>query len=98
MPRPRATEAPTIDLTAPPVVADGQLGATASETSVYEEPQWGARRLGYLRLRAVVPRAGEPKNKSAKCPGGWYRVLPRGYVCAGALATIDVGDPRVKAA
>ncbi len=79
-------------------VAGGFLAAVASETSVYEAPRWGSKRLGYLRLGAVIPREAEPAGRGGRCPDGWYRVAPRGYVCAGALASIDPKDPRVLAA
>jgi len=32
------------------------------------------------------------------CPGGWYRIYPRGFVCAGEEATPDVSHPIVRAA
>jgi hypothetical protein len=74
------------------------LVAVAAETSVYPEPRWGSHRLGYLRLGAVVRRAHDPELANARCPGGWYRVAPRGYVCAGPLASLDPKDPRAVAA
>jgi hypothetical protein len=71
----------------------GELAAIATETSVYPEPRWGARRLGYLRAGAVVRRGAEPVATGPRCPEGWYHVEPRGYVCVGALATLDVHHP-----
>src|SRR5690606_36486026 len=31
------------------------------------------------------------------CSGGWYPVVPRGFVCVGATATLDAADPLVAA-
>jgi lipoprotein-anchoring transpeptidase ErfK/SrfK len=73
------------------------LGVIAGQANVYVEPSAESRRLGYLRLGAVVRRAPEPAGR-AGCPGGWYKVEPRGYVCVGDEATLDVSHPVVRAA
>jgi hypothetical protein len=75
----------------------GELAAIATETSIYDEPRWGARRLGYLRAGAIVRREAEPSASGPRCPEGWYRVEPRGFVCVGALATLDVHHPVARA-
>jgi hypothetical protein len=82
---------------APP--GDGQplLGITAFVAPVYKEPRDTARKLGYLRVGAKVVRSAEPAGKSG-CPGGWYGIQPRGYVCVGDEATIDLDNPMLKAA
>jgi len=86
---------------APPPPRDGrevlELASTAKETWIFAEPQWKARRIGYLRAGAVVERRAEPVAKNHACPEGWYRVEPRGYVCVGDKATLDVFDPVVEA-
>ncbi len=78
---------------------DGQpmLGITAFVAPVYKEPRDTARKLGYLRVGARVVRSAEPAGKSG-CPGGWYGIQPRGYVCVGDEATLDLDDPMLKAA
>ena len=48
-------------------------------------------------MGALVPRAAEPVDK-AGCPGGWYQIKPRGFVCAGEDATTDLSSPILKAA
>lgn len=70
-----------------------KLAAIALETSIYEEPRWSARRIGYLRVGTVVPRETESSGTGPRCPGGWYRVAPRGFVCAGAFASLDPNHP-----
>jgi hypothetical protein len=101
---------PTAAATGEPEVADGgtdggaraadpgstgELASIATETSIYEEPRWGAHRLGYLRAGAVVRRSAEPVATGHRCPEGWYRVEPRGHVCAGSMATLDPQHPVV---
>jgi hypothetical protein len=87
--------APMTSVAAPP---EGPLlGALAFATTVYDKPNKGSRKLGYLRVGAVVPRGAEPAGK-AGCPDGWYGIEPRGYVCLGEEATIDLDDPLLRAA
>jgi hypothetical protein len=73
-----------------------ELASVARETWVFAEPRWSSRRLGYLRAGAIVERRARPAGH-ASCDGGWYRVEPRGYVCVGPTATLDVFDPVVEA-
>jgi lipoprotein-anchoring transpeptidase ErfK/SrfK len=73
------------------------LGITAFVATIYKEPRDTSKKLGYLRVGAKVPRSAEPVGK-ANCPGGWYRIEPRGYVCAGDDATTDLDKPILKAA
>jgi len=74
-----------------------KLVATAMETYVQLRPSHRATRLGYLRAGAVVARAAEPVGFDG-CSGGWYRVAPRGYVCAGKSAVLDARDAMAEAA
>jgi lipoprotein-anchoring transpeptidase ErfK/SrfK len=73
------------------------LGVTAFVTTVYKEPRDTARKLGYLRVGQTVARSAEPVGK-AGCAGGWYEIAPRGFVCVGKDATIDLSDPVLRAA
>ena len=73
-----------------------ELASTAKETWIFAEPHWKARRLGYLRAGAIVERRAEPAAKNHGCPEGWYRVEPRGYVCVGPTATLNVSDAVVE--
>ena len=74
-----------------------ELASTAKETWVFAEPNWKARRIGYLRAGAIVERRAHPAAKNASCPEGWYRIEPRGYVCVGDKATLNIFDPVVEA-
>ncbi|HEU4413061.1 MAG TPA: L,D-transpeptidase [Polyangiaceae bacterium] len=74
------------------------LGVIGGQANVYAGPSPESRRLGYLRLGAIVRRDPEPAGR-AGCPGAWYKIEPRGYVCAGGDdATIDPNHPVLKAA
>ncbi|MCC6647812.1 MAG: L,D-transpeptidase [Polyangiaceae bacterium] len=45
----------------------------------------------------MAPRDGDAVGRSG-CPGGWYRIKPRGFVCVGPEATIDPEHPVLRAA
>ena len=63
----------------------------------YSRPDATSKRVGYLRLGGSVARDPKPAG-TAGCPGGWYRVYPRGYVCTGTDATTDPENPIARAA
>ncbi len=71
------------------------LGARAQIVHVYAEPKAGAMKLGYLRAGAVVERDEKPTALEG-CSKGWYGIRPKGYVCVGDNATLDMDDPIVK--
>ena len=86
--------------------SDGpMLGAAHFQTHVYEKPDYGSTRIGYLRAGAKVPIpgavVGEPikRIKTPSCKEGWVAIAPRGYVCldkgGGAL---NLEQPNVKLA
>ncbi|MGK3994658.1 L,D-transpeptidase [Sorangium sp. So ce1024] len=73
------------------------LGVTSFVATVYKEPRDTSKKLGYLRVGSRVPRSAEPAG-TAGCPGGWYAIEPRGFLCVGQDATLDLDDPILKAA
>jgi hypothetical protein len=79
--------------TAPPKIP--KLGARAQIVHVYAEPKAGAMKLGYLRAGALVERDERPSALEG-CSKGWYGIRPKGYVCVGDHATVDMDDPIVK--
>ena len=84
----------------PPPPADGpRLGAVANTVTVYDRPSRRGKELGELHAGATVARAAAPLAKAGKkgCDGGWYAIHPRGYVCAGAGATVDLAHPTLTA-
>jgi hypothetical protein len=80
----------------PPRPEIDELASTAKETWVFAEPHWKARRLGYLRAGALVQRRAEPVTRNHACPDAWYRIEPRGYVCVGSTATLNVSSAVVE--
>jgi lipoprotein-anchoring transpeptidase ErfK/SrfK len=80
---------------APPVEA--RIASIAMRTWIYLEPDDDAQKLGYLRAGAVVPRSAEPAGTQG-CEGGWYQIEPRGYVCNGKGASLELDHPVVQAA
>lgn len=85
-----------------------RLASIGRETWIYAEPRFKARRIGYLRAGAVVPRSKEAVATGG-CKGGWYRVGANepegtalkgrhtGYVCLGRTASLNPYHPVVEA-
>ncbi|WP_425394815.1 L,D-transpeptidase [Chondromyces crocatus] len=92
-----ATQGLNAEPVPPPPPDRPMLGITAFVTNVYSEPRDTSKKLGYLRVGTKVARSDEPAGK-AGCPGGWYQIHPKGYVCVGKEATLDLDDPLLKAA
>ncbi|MRG90825.1 L,D-transpeptidase [Polyangium spumosum] len=81
------TDEPPPEVPSPP--ADGpKLVVLQSGTVVYDRPSTKGKPLGELRAGAQIARSSEPFTRR-ECPGGWYVVRPRGFVCAGEAATTD---------
>jgi lipoprotein-anchoring transpeptidase ErfK/SrfK len=100
---PSASSAPpgptlgTIDDNLPFSPTGLRLASTALRTWIYTDVGPKRTRYGYLRAGTVVD-ARPPEIKNAGCEGGWYRINPRGFVCIGLGATLDLNHPVVKAA
>jgi hypothetical protein len=89
--------APGMAATPPPPPGGPRLGITAMQVWVHESANASSRKLGYLRLGATIARGASPAGTEG-CPGGWYSVYPRGFVCVGEEATLDASAPLVRAA
>ena len=63
-----------------------KLGAVHLAAPIHIKPDRRSRKLGYLRAGGTVVR-GEKPVLLDDCEGGWFRVLPVGYVCAAHEAT-----------
>lgn len=89
----------TVSAGAQPVVLSktARLASIAMSTVVYAAPSDTAKKLGYLRLGAIVART-DTDHGTEGCPGGWYGVAPRGFVCIGKNATLDLDNPLLRAA
>lgn len=76
-----------------PFTPDGtRLASIAWRTWIYTNVGKQRTRYGYLRAGAIVDARG-PAIKNDGCDGGWYRVNPRGFVCLGLGATLNLLDP-----
>jgi hypothetical protein len=74
-----------------------KIASIAMRTWIYVAPHDRSTKLGYLRAGAVVDRA-EVSAGTDGCAGGWYRIVPRGYVCVGKGASLSLEHPVVQAA
>ena len=70
--------------------------AKVMQTWIYSEPRQDSGKLGYLRLGSSAAINAKPV-RGASCPGGWYSLVPRGFVCLDASSTTDGNDPIVRA-
>jgi hypothetical protein len=73
-----------------------RLGSVANVTPVLDKPTPGAQILGYLHAGSTVTRSAAPVGNEA-CAGGWYAVYPKGFVCAGEAASLDLNHPTLLA-
>src|SRR5450755_1775299 len=76
-----------------PFTPDGtRVASVAWRTWIYTNVTKQRTRYGYLRAGAIVDARG-PALKNDGCEGGWYRVNPRGFVCVGLGASLDLNEP-----
>jgi hypothetical protein len=92
---PAPAPAPTADAPAEP-----RIWAKARFAWIHADPMPTEAWIGYLAPGTSVRLKGG-NVKASRIFGGrdcdaWYAIEPRGYVCAGATATIDENDPAVK--
>ena len=73
-----------------------RLGAIKMVAAIYSKPDRRSPKLGYLRAGGTVVR-GEKPVANDDCPGGYFRVLPAGFVCATDEATTDLNQPLLRA-
>lgn len=73
-----------------------KLGSIADITPVYDRPGPDGKQIGYLHAGAKVARAVKPYSRE-DCAGGWYPIRPRGFVCVGPTATLDLSHPTLAA-
>lgn len=79
--------------TVPVPPADGpRLLAVVPSVPILEAPKAEAKQIGVLRGGSSVARSKEPISREG-CPGGWFPVRPRGFVCVGQVATLDMNHP-----
>jgi len=80
-----------------PFTPTGERAASVAwRTWIYTDVGPNRTRYGYLRAGATFDVRG-PAIENDGCRGGWYRVNPRGFVCLGLGATLDLAHPVVTA-
>lgn len=81
-----------------PFSPSGLRGAsTAWRTWIYTDVGPRRTRFGYLRVGSIVDLRGPPIVNEG-CAEGWYRINPRGFICIGKGATLDLETPIVRQA
>jgi hypothetical protein len=73
-----------------------KLGAIAELVAVRDATDTRSSVSGLLHAGARVARSAEPVTRDG-CEGGWYAIRPRGFVCAGVAATVDLTHPTLAA-
>lgn len=73
-----------------------RLGAVQMVAPIYQKPDRRSAKLGYLRAGGTVTR-GEKAVLFDDCQGGYFKVLPAGFVCASDDATTDMKHPILRA-
>ncbi|PIE05611.1 MAG: hypothetical protein CSA75_03855 [Sorangium cellulosum] len=83
-----------IDLASIPVPPpDGpRLASIDQSTPIFVRPALDSAKIGLMKAGASVARSEKPVT-SVGCPGGWYAIRPRGFVCNGQKATTNLGHP-----
>lgn len=71
-----------------------RIFAKALRAWVFAAPSPLSPKLGYLRAGASSPSTAKPVGFDG-CPGGWFSIVPEGFVCVGATATTDPLDVMV---
>jgi hypothetical protein len=75
-----------------PLLLLPELFAVHREVFVFSAPSPKAKKIGYLRAGARVRRS-ERAIGGEGCAGGYYRVAPEGFVCAGPGVMLEPGSP-----
>ena len=73
-----------------------RIGAVQMAAPIYEKADRRSAKLGYLRAGGTAVR-GEKPVRFDDCQGGYYRVLPAGFMCAEGEATVDMKHPILRA-
>ncbi|MFW6049611.1 MAG: L,D-transpeptidase [Myxococcota bacterium] len=68
---------------------------TGVHLAAREAPDPEAPAVGWLRIGSRV-RLAEDVEKTGTCSSGWYRVHPRGWVCAGLGVEVEPQPPEVE--
>ncbi|MCS6902329.1 MAG: L,D-transpeptidase [Myxococcales bacterium] len=79
---------------APAARAELQIGSVQRTAWIFDRPSKQGRQIGYLREGTAAPLASPEPVQGVGCPGGWYGLVPTGYVCLDRTTTLDLRSPR----
>ena len=80
---------PTSDTVSPALPAAPRLTSQGYVTWVYSRPRADEHRfLGYIRHGTSVALRSTDTVRGENCPGGFYRIEPRGFVCKDRTVTL----------
>ncbi len=79
-----------------PKAGGPRIGAVQMAATIWEKPDRRSAKLGYLRAGGTAVR-GEKPVRFDDCQGGYYKILPAGFVCASDEASIDMKHPILRA-
>lgn len=75
-----------------------RIGAIADQAYIYKKPAPEGLPLGYVRMGTSVALLSSEPVEGKKCPRGYYKVAPRGYICLDPRkTTLDLNDPYYRA-
>jgi hypothetical protein len=88
-----------IHASAPPAVAPAklQIGAVDHHVWIMPRPSREGLALGNVRIGTAVTLKSEQPLMTGRCRRGWYRIVPRGFVCLNRRTTLDLDDPYYRA-
>jgi len=80
-------------------VADARPRLTSQQyqTWIWAKPRTGGRFLGTIRVGSSVALRSTERVAGQGCPGGFFRIEPRGYVCADRTVTLEPDTPFLRA-
>ena len=87
---------PAIDPATEPKEGGPKIGAIEMAAPIYQKPDRRSPKLGYLRAGGTATR-GEKPVAFEDCQGGYYKVLPAGYMCASVEASTNMKHPILRA-
>ena len=73
------------------------IAALSHKVYIRKSPRAQSPEIGAIGLGTAVELLAEKPVSTGDCEGGWYAVLPKGYVCLDASTTLDAEHPLIRA-
>lgn len=95
--RPPAT-APDRDTAVPVRPTERRIGALTQDTYIRAEPNPKSPEIGSLDIGGTALLLHGEASGTTGCPGGWYAVAPKGFICHDRTTTLEPdGHPLIEA-